>query len=202
FFDEIDSIAPVRGGDFGDSHVTERVISQLLTELDGLEILTNVIVIAATNRPDIIDPALLRPGRFDRLLYVPPPDRDSRIQIIKIHTKKKPLDEDVKIEELAGHTDGYTGADIASLSSAAVMLALREHISKYQDPKEADKHVQELRINLRHFEEAIKKIRPLSTQELNMYKRISEQFGRPDITPRWRGDRNTSDTGLPSSAVT
>src|SRR2546427_12889807 len=76
FFDEIDSIAPVRGGDFGDSHVAERVISQLLTELDGLEILTNVIVIAATNRPDIIDPALLRPGRFDRLLYVPPPDRD------------------------------------------------------------------------------------------------------------------------------
>ena len=96
-------------------------------------------MIAATNRPDIIDPALLRPGRFDRLLYVPPPDRDSRIQIIKIHTKKKPLDEDVKIEELAGHTDGYTGADIASLSSAAVMLALREHISKYQDPKQADK---------------------------------------------------------------
>ena len=164
FFDEIDSIAPVRGGDFGDSHVTERVISQLLTELDGLEILTNVIVIAATNRPDIIDPALLRPGRFDRLLYVAPPDRDSRIQIIKIHTKKKPLDEDVKIEDLAGHTDGYTGADIASLASAAVMIALREHISKYQDPKEANKHVQELKIHLRHFEEAMKKIRPLSTQ--------------------------------------
>src|SRR5581483_3261202 len=95
FFDEIDAIAPSRGADFGDSHVTERVISQLLTELDGLEILTNVIVIAATNRPDIIDVALLRPGRFDRILYVPPPDRDSRIQIIKIHTKKKPLAEDV-----------------------------------------------------------------------------------------------------------
>ena len=202
FFDEIDSIAPVRGGDFGDSHVTERVISQLLTELDGLEILTNVIVIAATNRPDIIDPALLRPGRFDRLLYVAPPDRDSRIQIIKIHTKKKPLDEDVKIEELAGHTDGYTGADIASLSSAAVMLALREHISKYQDPKEANKHVQELRVRLRHFEEAMKKIRPLSTQELNMYKRISEQFGRPDLAARWRSERDTSDTALPSSAIT
>jgi transitional endoplasmic reticulum ATPase len=194
FFDEIDSIAPVRGGDFGDSHVTERVISQLLTELDGLEILTNVIVIAATNRPDIIDPALLRPGRFDRLLYVAPPDRDSRIQIIKIHTKKKPLDEDVKIEDLAGHTDGYTGADIASLSSAAVMIALREHISKYQDPKEANKHVQELRIHLRHFEEAMKKIRPLSTQELNMYKRISEQFGRPDLAARWRSEKDTSDT--------
>ena len=124
---------------------------------------------------------MLRPGRFDRLLYVAPPDRDSRIQIIKIHTKKKPLDEDVKIEDLAGHTDGYTGADIASLATAAVMIALREHISKYQDPKEANKHVQELRIHLRHFEEAMKKIRPLSTQKLNIYKRISEQFGRPDL---------------------
>src|SRR5919201_791045 len=91
FFDEIDAIAPSRGANLGDSHVTERMISQLLTELDGLEMLTNVIVIAATNRPDIMDPALLRPGRFDRLLYVPPPDRDSRIQIIKIHTRKKPL---------------------------------------------------------------------------------------------------------------
>ncbi|MGA9153031.1 MAG: CDC48 family AAA ATPase [Candidatus Nitrosopolaris sp.] len=200
FFDEIDAIAPTRGADFGDSHVTERVISQLLTELDGLEILTNVIVIAATNRPDIIDVALLRPGRFDRLLYVPPPDRDSRIQIIKIHTKKKPLAEDVKFEELADHTDGYTGADIASLSSAAVMLALREHISKYQDPKEADKHVQELRIHLRHFEEAMKKIRPLSTQELSMYKRISEQFGRPEIASRG-GLSGKNEPGTPPSAI-
>ena len=184
FFDEVDAVAPTRGGSFGDSHVTERVISQLLTELDGLEILTNVIVIAATNRPDIIDPALLRPGRFDRLLYVPPPDRDSRTQIIKIHVKKKPLHEDVNLEVLANRTDGYTGADIAALSSAAVMLALREHISKYQDPKEADKHTQELRIHMRHFEEAMKKIRPLSTQELNMYRRISEQFGRPEIATK------------------
>ena len=90
FFDGSDAIAPVRGADFGDSHVTERVISQLLTELDGLEILTNVLVIGATNRPDIIDAALLRPGRFDRLLYVPPPDYDSRIKIIEIHVKKNP----------------------------------------------------------------------------------------------------------------
>jgi transitional endoplasmic reticulum ATPase len=200
FFDEIDAIAPIRGGDFGNSHVTERVISQLLTELDGLEILTNVIVIAATNRPDIIDPALLRPGRFDRLLYVPPPDRDSRIQIIKIHTRKKPLTEDVTIEQLADHTDGYTGADIASLSSAAVMLALREYVSKYPDPNESDKHLQELRIHMHHFEEAMKKIRPLSTQELKMYKTISEQFGRPEIGTRGRG---SSDTGIsPASAIT
>src|SRR5918911_1086659 len=191
FFDEIDAIAPIRGGDFGNSHVTERVISQLLTELDGLEILTNVIVIAATNRPDIIDPALLRPGRFDRLLYIPPPDRDSRIQIVKIHTRKKPLAEDVTVEQLADHTDGYTGADIASLSSAAVMLALREYVSKYPDPNESDKHVKELRIYMHHFEEAMKKIRPLSTQELKMYKRISEEFGGPEIGIRGRNSRDT-----------
>ncbi len=187
FFDEIDAIAPKRGGDFGDSHVTERLISQLLTELDGLEILTNVLVIGATNRPDIVDPALLRPGRFDRLLYVPPPDRDSRIQIIKIHIKKKPLDDSVDIEKLADQTDGYTGADIASLSSAAVMLALREHVSKYKDPKEAEKHKDELKIHMKHFEDAMKKIRPLSTQELNMYKIIAEQFGKPEIASKTKG---------------
>jgi transitional endoplasmic reticulum ATPase len=182
FFDEMDAITPARGGSYGDSHVTERVISQFLTELDGLEILTNVIVIAATNRPDIIDPALLRPGRFDRILYVPPPDRDSRLQIIKIHTKKKHLAEDVDINRLADDTEGYTGADIASLSSTAVMLALREHVSKYKDPKEAEKHKEELKINMKHFETAIKKIRPLSTQELDMYKTISEQFGKPQMS--------------------
>jgi transitional endoplasmic reticulum ATPase len=196
FFDEVDAIAPRRGGGIGgDSHVTERLISQLLTELDGLEILTNVIVIAATNRPDIIDPALLRPGRFDRLLYVPPPDRNSRLQIITIHTKKKPLADDVNLEQLADHTDGYTGADIASLSSAAVMLALREHVSKYKDPKEADSHIQELKIHMKHFEEAMKKIRPLSNQELSMYKNISEQFGRPEFGDR-ENIRRTSEPGL------
>ena len=181
FFDELDAIAPTRGGDHGDSHVTERVISQLLTEMDGLEILTNVVVIAATNRPDIIDPALLRPGRFDRILYVSPPDRESRLQILKIHTKKKPLSEDVNVEDLANKTDGYTGADIASLASAAVMLALREHIAKYPDSKEAEKHTDDLKIGMKHFDEAMKKIRPLSKQELDMYKNVANQFGRVDI---------------------
>jgi transitional endoplasmic reticulum ATPase len=181
FFDELDAIAPTRGGQHGDSHVTERVISQFLTEMDGLEILTNVVVIGATNRPDIIDPALLRPGRFDRILYVPPPDRESRLQIIKIHTKKKPLAEDINLDKIADKTEGYTGADIASLSSAAVMLALREHISKYPDPKEAEKHTQDLKINMKHFEEAMRKIRPLSKQELDMYKNVAKQFGRPEI---------------------
>jgi transitional endoplasmic reticulum ATPase len=182
FFDELDAIAPVRGSDFGNSHVTERVISQLLTELDGLETLTNVVVLGATNRPDIIDAALLRPGRFDRLLYVSPPDYESRIQIIKIHTQKKPLAQDVKIEEMAANTDGYTGADIASVTSTAVMLALREHIGKYKDPKLAEKNAQELKIHMRHFEEAMKKVRPLSSQELMMYKNIASKFN-PAIMP-------------------
>ena len=193
FFDEMDAITPARGGSFGDSHVTERVISQFLTELDGLEILTNVVVIGATNRPDIIDPALLRPGRFDRILYVPPPDRESRLQIIKIHTKKKHLAQDVNLDRLADNTDGYTGADIASLTSAAVMLALREHISKYIDPKEAEKHKQELKIHMTHFEEAMKKIRPLSMQELNMYKTISEQFGKPQMSRREKAEKESKD---------
>ncbi len=133
-------------------------------------------------------------------LYVPPPDRNSRIQIIKIHTKKKPLAEDVKFEELADRTDGYTGADISSLSSAAVMLALREHISKYQNLDQAKKNVQELKVYMHHFEEAMKKIRPLSTQELNMYKKISEQFGRPDT--EWKSEMGTNDKNIPKSAIT
>jgi transitional endoplasmic reticulum ATPase len=182
FFDEIDAIAPNRGGMGSDSHVTERVISQLLTELDGLEVLSNVIIIAATNRPDIIDAALLRPGRFDRLLYVPPPDKESRIQIFKIHTSKKPLADDVNIETLAAHTEGYTGADIAALASAAVMLALRVHIEKYKDPKKAESAKKELKINMKNFEEAMKKIRPLSKHEIETYRTIAERFGKPEVT--------------------
>ncbi|HJS63352.1 MAG TPA: CDC48 family AAA ATPase [Nitrososphaeraceae archaeon] len=181
FFDEIDAITPARGGAGSDSHVTERVISQLLTELDGLEILTNVVVIASTNRPDIIDPALLRPGRFDRLLYVAPPDDESRTQIFSIHTKKKPLADDVNIKDLVEKTKGYTGADIAALASAAVMLALREHITKYKDPKEAEDKKNELKITMHHFEEAMKKIRPLSVQEISMYEKIAERFGKPSL---------------------
>src|SRR6188472_2030676 len=194
FFDEIDAIAPRRGGDFGDSHVTERLISQLLTELDGLEILTNVVVIAATNRPDIIDPALLRPGRFDRLLYVSPPDRESRLQILKIHTKNKPLSDDVNLQQLADLSEGYTGADISSMSSAAVMLALRKHILKYPDPDEAEKFARELKLHMQEFEEAMKKIRPLSSQELTMYKRISEEFGKPEIGAKRRGAKDADVT--------
>ena len=176
FFDEIDSIAPVRGGGYGDSHVTERVISQLLTEMDGLEELRGVVVIAATNRPDIIDPALLRPGRFDKLLYVPPPDIEARKEILKIHLKKKPLAEDVDIEELARRTEGYTGADLAAVCNTAVLLAIREHIVGNKDPEEVKKNVKSIKVCRRHFEEALRKVKPISQRELEMYKKIAEEF--------------------------
>jgi transitional endoplasmic reticulum ATPase len=181
FFDEIDAIAPTRGVDSADSHVTERVISQLLTELDGLEELKNVTVIAASNRPDIVDPALLRSGRFDRHIYVPPPDRDSRIKIIKIHIKNIPLG-NIDVERLADMTKNFTGADLASFISTAVMLAIRQHIFKYQDPIDAKKHVRELKVNMQHIEDAIKKIHPLSNEEIEWYKRIEEKFGKQKLS--------------------
>jgi transitional endoplasmic reticulum ATPase len=135
FFDELDAIAPRRGGSEGDVHVTERVISQMLTEMDGLEDLKGVVVIGATNRPDIIDEALLRPGRFDRLLEVPVPDKDSRKQIFQIHTRKKPLDSNVNLDRLVEMTDGMTGADIATIVNAAAMTAIKEHVSSKKDSK-------------------------------------------------------------------
>ncbi len=176
FFDEIDSVAPVRGSSSGDSNVTERVISQFLTEMDGLEELRNVIIIAATNRPDIVDPALLRPGRFDRLLLVPPPDLEARKQIFRIHTKKTPLAEDVKLDELARKTEGYTGADIASICNTAVMLSIKEHIGKAKDAEDAKKKAKGLKVAKRHFDEAMQKVKPISGQELRMYERFSQQF--------------------------
>ena len=176
FFDEIDSVAPVRGSSSGDSNVTERVISQFLTEMDGLEELRNVIIIAATNRPDIVDPALLRPGRFDRLLLVPPPDPEARKQIFRIHTKKTPLAEDVKLDELARKTEGYTGADIASICNTAVMLSIKEHIGKAKDAEDAKKRAKGLKVAKRHFDEAMQKVKPISSQELRMYERFSQQF--------------------------
>jgi transitional endoplasmic reticulum ATPase len=128
FFDEVDAIAPRRGRS-EDSHVTERVISQMLTEMDGLEDLKGVVVIGATNRPDIIDEALLRPGRFDRILEVPLPDKDARRQILNIHLRKKPLKSDVNFEELVELTDKCTGADIAAATNAAAIIAIKEHLS-------------------------------------------------------------------------
>ncbi len=177
FFDEIDSIAPIRGAT-GDSRVTERIISQLLTEMDGLEELRKVVVIAATNRPDLLDPALLRPGRFDRLIYVPPPDFKARIEILKIHSKGKPLSDDVNLEELAKLTEGYTGADLENLVNTAALIALKEHVSKYKDPKEAISRKDELKIRWKHFEEALKKVKPMGTSEMERYKRVAEEFAR------------------------
>ncbi len=156
FFDEIDAITPTRGSGF-DSKVTERVISQILTEIDGLESLHNVTVIAATNRPDIIDPALLRPGRFDRMVYVPPPEKEARKNIFGIHTREKPLADDVDLEKLADMTDGFTGADIAAACNEAVMLAIREYIDSGQPVD--DESVKKYRVSMKHFEEAVEKIK-------------------------------------------
>jgi transitional endoplasmic reticulum ATPase len=157
FFDELDAIAPRRGGSEGDTHVTERVISQMLTEMDGLEDLKGVVVIGATNRPDIIDEALLRPGRFDRLLEVPVPDKDSRKQIFQIHTRKKPLDSDVNLDRLVEMTDGMTGADIATIVNAAAMTAIKEHVSSKKDSKK-------LSILMKHFESALDKVKTGSSK--------------------------------------
>jgi len=170
FIDEIDAVAPVRGRDLG-SHVTERVVSQILTEMDGLEELHNVTVIAATNRPDILDPALLRPGRFDRLIYVPVPDKKAREEIFRIHLGGKPLAEDVKIEELAEKTEGYTGADIEAICNEATMLAIREYITNHGDPENPKK----AKIFMRHFEEALNKVKPLSKEERELYEKMAER---------------------------
>jgi transitional endoplasmic reticulum ATPase len=176
FFDEIDALAPVRGSGVGDSHVSETVVSQILTELDGLEELKDVIIIGATNRPDIVDPALLRPGRFDRLLNVPLPDLEARKKILQIHTRKKPLADDVDLSKLAEMTEGYTGADIAALCSTAVMLAIREHLEKYKDEAEAKKNAKELKVSMQHFKEALEDVRPMTGQQLRSYTEAAEKF--------------------------
>ncbi|KUK04086.1 MAG: AAA family ATPase, CDC48 subfamily, partial [Methanosarcinales archeaon 56_1174] len=173
FFDELDAITPTRGGGFGDSHVTERVISQMLTELDGIEELNDVVVIGATNRPDIIDPALLRPGRFDRMIYVPPPDESARRQIFEIHTRGVPLAEDVDFEKLVNQTEGYTGADIAAVCTEAKMLAIREAI---EAGKTSEEDVKDLKVAMKHFTEALEKVRPIPKDELERYMKIAEGF--------------------------
>ena len=152
FFDEIDAIAPARGY-ASDTRVTERIVSQLLTEMDGIYRLDNVVIIAATNRPDILDPALLRPGRFDKLIYVPPPDLNGRLEILKIHTRNMPLAEDVDLYELARRTEGYSGADLEALVREAAMRALKESL-------DIDK------IYMRHFLEAMEKVKPSITPEI------------------------------------
>ena len=173
FFDEIDSITPMRGTG-SDSHVSERMVSQMLSEIDGLEELHNITVIAATNRPDILDPALLRPGRFDRLVYVTLPDDKSRIEIFKIHLTDKPLAGDVDLNILAEDTEAYTGADIASVCNEAMMLAIREYVNSGK--KTDEDSIKDLKVGYHHFRDAMVKLKPQSKKEMEKYKKIAENF--------------------------
>ncbi len=166
FMDEIDSITSQRGTG-SDSNVTERVISQMLTEMDGLEALNNVVVIAATNRPDIMDPALLRPGRFDKSIYIGPPDKESREKIFKIHTANKPLDDDVDISALAEKTDGCTGADISAICNEAVMNSVRELVKSGTVPD--DEELKNCKIHMDDFLKALEKFGPDARKKLEQY---------------------------------
>jgi transitional endoplasmic reticulum ATPase len=164
FFDEIDSIAPMRSGNSDDGKVSERVVNQLLTELDGLEPLKEIVVIAATNRPDIIDPALLRSGRFDRMVLVGQSTLSGRKNVFNIHTRNIPLGDDVSIDELARVTEGFVGADIESVCREAVMLSLRSNF---------DNEI----VEMKYFNEALSKVRPtLSENLVEYYEKIQAQF--------------------------
>jgi transitional endoplasmic reticulum ATPase len=176
FFDEIDAIAPARGLRV-DSGATDRIVNQLLAEMDGIAPLKNVVVIAATNRPDIMDPALLRPGRFDRIVYVPPPDEDARFEILKVHIRGLRLSDDVKngdykyLRDLARRTEGYTGADLAALVREAAMLALRETIRSNSNQVKP--------VGIEHFEEALKVVPPsLSKQDIARFEEMARNLRR------------------------
>ena len=163
FFDEIDSLVPRRGLGFSDSGVSERVISQLLTEMDGIVTLEDIVVIAASNRPDMVDPAVLRPGRFDRLIYVPEPDEKSKLQIFKIYTKNMPLKKDVELSQLVASARYYSGADIEALCREAAMVALRKDVNTKE-------------VAMEDFEEARKRIGPSVTPDMEKwYKSFMQQ---------------------------
>jgi transitional endoplasmic reticulum ATPase len=166
FFDELDSIASQRGARLGDSGVTERIVNQLLTEMDGMMLLKNVVVIGATNRPDMLDPGLLRPGRFDRVIYVPPPDDEARLAIFTVHTRPMPLADDVNLNELVMLTEEYTGADIEAVCRESAMFAAREN-------RNAET------VTMKHFREAVKVISPSLTKDNKQkYKEIVQNFER------------------------
>lgn len=186
FFDEIDSIAPIRGVG-GETAVTERVVSQLLTELDGIESLHGVVVLAATNRADMIDTALLRPGRFDKIILVPLPDKEGRKKILEINTKEIPVVREsmtngmknpdfVDIEKIAEVTDGMSGADVASIANTAVSLVIHEFLDKYPDQKEAEKQATEAKVTMRHFEEAVRKVK--TQKELKIGEKVAVPYYR------------------------
>jgi transitional endoplasmic reticulum ATPase len=183
FFDEIDSIAGERGRHSGDSGVGERVVSQLLTELDGLEELEDVVVIATTNRPDLIDAALLRPGRLDRHIHVPVPDAEARRKIFAVHTRDKPLADDVALDDLADRTEGYVGADIEAVCREASMAASREFINSV-DPDDVDETVGNVRVTADHFEQALEEVQPSVTPDTReRYEEIEEQFTQAEPQP-------------------
>ncbi|MDG6995864.1 MAG: CDC48 family AAA ATPase [Nitrososphaerota archaeon] len=181
FMDELDSLVPTRGESSGGNQVTERVVSQVLTELDGLEELRDVVIIGATNRPDMIDQALLRPGRFDKLLYVPVPDLDARREIFRIHLKDRPLANGIGLDELAQKTEGYSGADIQAVVDQASMLAIREYIDKYKGSDVVKAKLKELEITKTHFEGAMKKVKPYSKKDLIRQQSPRENPGMSPI---------------------
>ncbi len=169
FFDEFDAIIPRRGMGYSDSGVSERVISQLLTELDGIESLQDVAIIAATNRPDIIDPAVLRPGRIDKMIYVPARDAKELKEIFKIHTKEMPLSTDIDIDQLAKNSVGYSGADIEALCREAALIALRRDINATE-------------VTLRDFKDATTYVRPSITPDMSAwYKSIIKRVAREKV---------------------
>ena len=183
FFDEIDSIAGERGGGQTDSGVGERVVSQLLTELDGIEEMEDVVVVATTNRPDLIDSALLRPGRLDRHVHVPVPDEEARRAIFAVHTRDKPLADGVDLNSLARRTDGYVGADIEALCREASMAATREFINSV-NPEDIGDSVTNVRVTMDHFEQALSEVGPSVTEETReRYDEIEQRFdtAEPDL---------------------
>lgn len=181
-FDELDAVAPTRGAS-SDSHVTERVVSQLLTELDGLEELKDVVVIGATNRPDLVDGALMRPGRLDRLVYIPPPNASSRALIFAIHLRGKPLADDIDIEQLAKETDGYVGADIEAICREAAMLALRDFIRPDMTPEQVKEGAPTIRITKAHLYAAINRVKPTASRDvLHLYEKIATEFAKFSVT--------------------
>lgn len=174
FFDEIESIVPIRGSG-SETHVTERMVSQFLTELDGLEELKDVVIIAATNRPDLLDRSLLRPGRFDRMIYVPMPDFDERKKIMEIYLSRMSVTEGIDVDSLAEKTENYSGADLEMLCREAGMLALREHIKPKISREELI--LDEITVTREHFEKASERIRPhLSREMLEDYTQMIRDF--------------------------
>ena len=168
FFDEIDAIASERGRGVGESNVGERVVSQLLTELDGLEELEDVVVIATTNRPDLIDDALLRPGRLDRHVAVGEPDEAARREIFEIHTKDRPLADDVDLDELVEQTAGYVGADIEAICREAAQASVREYVAA------SDADVDDIHLTMTHFEEALEAVSGNVRDEASRIEALSD----------------------------